>query len=408
MKLNKTGRNIRKNEQGITLIALVVTIIILIILAGVSINLVLGDNGIVNKAKDGRNNYQVAANEEDVTMKTFANEIASLGNGESATPTVTLLDVQKDDMLTKTTNSTYTDLSYSGTNKTVTIPAGYKMTTDSTKIEDGIVIEDSTGNQWVWIPVNEAMAETITATELGGSGKSGVTTTLKSKSELITGKTRVNIGATMGRREPDIATNYDKSDNASTYLKDAGFTNSSTALVNFATDLKNSYKAMIESVEYYGGFYVGRYEITGTLANPTEKQGWAITGTSNVALNNIGGEQEANWYKLYNACSKFTTSSATSRMIWGCTWDEICKYIANKGYTDENSGTFGNYYDVSVKASDGVTEIKAASIDRKLQTGITTFTKTCNIYDLAGNCYELTQEVWNTDNRDSRGRLLWN
>ena len=53
----------RKN-QGITLIALVVTIIVLIILAGVSISLVLGDNGIITKAKEGRTNYLIAANEE--------------------------------------------------------------------------------------------------------------------------------------------------------------------------------------------------------------------------------------------------------------------------------------------------------------------------------------------------------
>ena len=39
-----------KNSKGITLVALVVTIIVLIILAGISINLVLGENGIITKA----------------------------------------------------------------------------------------------------------------------------------------------------------------------------------------------------------------------------------------------------------------------------------------------------------------------------------------------------------------------
>lgn len=53
-----------KGQKGITLVALVVTIIVLIILAGVSIALVLGDNGIVTKAKEGKQNYAVAANEE--------------------------------------------------------------------------------------------------------------------------------------------------------------------------------------------------------------------------------------------------------------------------------------------------------------------------------------------------------
>lgn len=53
-----------KGQKGITLVALVVTIIVLIILAGVSIALVLGDNGIVNKAKQGANDYKAAANSE--------------------------------------------------------------------------------------------------------------------------------------------------------------------------------------------------------------------------------------------------------------------------------------------------------------------------------------------------------
>lgn len=57
-----------KGQKGITLVALVVTIIVLIILAGVSIALVLGDNGIVEKAKDGKQNYAVSANEEHAQL----------------------------------------------------------------------------------------------------------------------------------------------------------------------------------------------------------------------------------------------------------------------------------------------------------------------------------------------------
>lgn len=57
-----------KGQKGITLVALVVTIIVLIILAGVSIALVLGDNGIVTKAREGKQNYAVAANEEQAQL----------------------------------------------------------------------------------------------------------------------------------------------------------------------------------------------------------------------------------------------------------------------------------------------------------------------------------------------------
>ena len=57
-----------KGQKGITLVALVVTIIVLIILAGVSIALVLGDNGIITKAKQGKENYALGANEEDAYL----------------------------------------------------------------------------------------------------------------------------------------------------------------------------------------------------------------------------------------------------------------------------------------------------------------------------------------------------
>ena len=47
-------KSFKKKEKGITLVALVVTIVVLLILAGVSINLVLGENGLVNKAKEAK------------------------------------------------------------------------------------------------------------------------------------------------------------------------------------------------------------------------------------------------------------------------------------------------------------------------------------------------------------------
>ena len=53
MKLNMKKNYLK--EKGITLIALVVTIVVLLILAGVSINALFGDSGIINKAKDAQN-----------------------------------------------------------------------------------------------------------------------------------------------------------------------------------------------------------------------------------------------------------------------------------------------------------------------------------------------------------------
>jgi len=61
-----------KSKKGITLIALVVTIIVLIILAGVSISLILGDNGIVSKTRLAKDNMEVAANEEQASLVNLA------------------------------------------------------------------------------------------------------------------------------------------------------------------------------------------------------------------------------------------------------------------------------------------------------------------------------------------------
>ena len=58
-------------NKGITLVALVVTIIVLLILAGVSLNLVLGDNGIITRAQDAVTKYKEAEAEEQWQMDNF-------------------------------------------------------------------------------------------------------------------------------------------------------------------------------------------------------------------------------------------------------------------------------------------------------------------------------------------------
>ena len=73
-----------KNNKGITLVALVVTIIVLIILAGVSINLVLGDNGIITIAKKAKENTELAKTEEETNLNEIyyqlENESSSSGD----------------------------------------------------------------------------------------------------------------------------------------------------------------------------------------------------------------------------------------------------------------------------------------------------------------------------------------
>ena len=64
-----------KREKGITLIALIVTIIVLLILAGVTISLAVSNQGIFNKAKTATRSYKNAATEEEESLAVAENEI---------------------------------------------------------------------------------------------------------------------------------------------------------------------------------------------------------------------------------------------------------------------------------------------------------------------------------------------
>lgn len=67
-----------KKERGITLVALVVTIVVLLILAGVSITLVLGNNGLIKKTQEAKNSQlQATANEATFFNQTVLTEINS-------------------------------------------------------------------------------------------------------------------------------------------------------------------------------------------------------------------------------------------------------------------------------------------------------------------------------------------
>ena len=91
----KTKEQKNENTKGITLIALVITIIILIILAGVTINLTLGENGIFSKAEQAKENYMVVANEEKEAVSNVEESIDELigESGQKVNPDLAKLKV---------------------------------------------------------------------------------------------------------------------------------------------------------------------------------------------------------------------------------------------------------------------------------------------------------------------------
>lgn len=153
-------------------------------------------------------------------------------------------------------------------------------------------------------------------------------------------------------REPDLTNEDIGSENI------LGFENTKA----MADNLVQEYKNMINSIKKYNGFYIGRYELTGTVESPKEKSGEVLT--------NI------NWYNAYKACQNVIKNNADvkSTMIYGCQWDETMSWLSQKGYnTDSNSSSWGNY--------DG----------SSLNTGSSSRYKANEIFDLAGNYSEWTQ-----------------
>ena len=358
-----------KQEKGITLIALVVTIVVLLILAGVSISLVLNNNGVISKAKEARDKYAEAQTNDEKQL----NEVS--------------------DWIKETVGDTTGGGSAGGSGSTVDgvpIPEGYYYV-GGTKAK-GIVISDNVadkeldkgkenvrrdlaGNQWVWVPVETPSNLYTTVTDgIALSGDTGVKTTKYTNSEIISGIDR-GLPGSYDYREPDLVlgsdgTSYDYANYAT-----AGF----SSLANMAETMKSDYEEMIASLEKYKGFYIGRYELT---ANG-EKTGATQT--------------DVDWYALYKNCTTLEVGSKVkTRMIWGLQWDATCNWLDSSGFSITDSSTWGNYYN---NTADGH--------GSEQNTGYSESWKANNIYDFAGNCYEFTQEAGSTaDTYDTDCRAL--
>ena len=379
-----------KSKSGITLVALVVTIVVLLILAGVSLNLVIGNDGIIRRAKEAQERYRQASENEQKDLELAADYIDEMISGIEKINGVPIPNGYYYVGGTKNTGLVISDES-SDENK-------YKTAEDGKVLKDDLV-----GNQWVWVPVDDVtkLCDTSNTEEYklcGTTDADPVKTKLysSSKSAILSKKRRTTPGTTSDYREPDLVVGssgptYD----AENYKKIVG---ENGTLKEMAELFKREYETMIKSIEKYGGFYIGRYELSGTVDNPTEKKGTTITSKT--------------WYELYNACKKIGAKSDGSdkegiatRMIWGCQWDATCDFIATKGEQKSitDSREWGNYGDSTEPANTG-NYVK----NRKKDTGSNEAWKANNIYDIAGNCYEWTQEADDTSYRACRGGLCYN
>ena len=417
-----------KSTKGITLIALVVTIIILLILAGVSIAMLTGNNGVLTQGKRAKEKTEEKGEQERVNLA--ASSAMTLGMGTITTENLNKA-IQDEFGAGKSVTGTG-PWTYQGEYKSYQIEksgalkeiakAGTKVTTvnygenstaqatadgagnvfakpnDATYVEGtvdtGVVIKDKNNNEWVWVPVDDAtlasMYQTAEGTALAGTT---VTTNKYSKGYIIDGVDRGTPNSS-DYREPDILTDKDTDDTAA----QAGFTATSdkTALKVMAESLVQDYSEMIESIAKYKGFYIGRYELSTKTENGVKV---GIEQKDKVS------QTEKNWYELYKYSKNIAGSqNMQTRMIWGCQWDVTCKWLSEHGYSIKDSSSWGNYSDYNTKNNytEG-NEKYEAKAGEKQNTGFSENWKANNIYDLAGNCREWTQEVSSTNSRADRG-----
>ena len=386
-----------KESKGITLIALVITIIVLLILAGVTIATLTGDNGILKKAGDAKTQTEQAKEDENLkiaiagsygtdgklNLKDLKDNLTNQGidydkNNTGFPLEVTVNGEKKkidangniiesiQSLKTKGTVFKDTTTLEDTYGNQVTIPKGFKIADDSaTEVTGGIVIEDATytntiGSQFVWIPV--------------GTGENAIKKANKEKVDIALGR-------------------YEFTKTTSEY-SGSSFTEDTTA--NHNSDYKNAIAKDIEqfktSVKNNHGYYIGRYEAgvvdynsSVSTSNSDYKINWTGYTGDNIKL--VCKKEQQVWnYVTQNKASELSRNmygseaKVTSDLINSYAWDTAIVFIQKCG-TESNSSTYS--YTVGQSST-------STSAPQTTGTNILSATskvdKQCNIFDMAGNC----------------------
>ena len=340
----------RRNVKGITLIALVITIIVLLILAGVSIAMLTGDNGILAQAQKAKNETENAQLEEENALTGYEQIInASIG--------ITLETITG-----KETNNTVTQ---DKLGNRVVVPAGFRVVNPEDNVEDGIIIEDvaheeTKGSQFVWIPVG---------------------TVHKKDKEDITIK--------LSRYTFDSSGNpTDQGSNiiANCFQEVNTGKENITAKENIESDIEGFRGSAIKN----GGYYIGRYEAR--TVTPRNSGGDLLTQVTlkpnDYVYNYVTQNQAAEISR-----GMYSESNFKSDLINSYAWDTAIDFLQKcDNRTDKNS-----MYSAQ-------TSLNIGNLAEKGTIGTEKEDIICNMYDMASNCWEWTTETSNLEKFPSTGR----
>ena len=341
--MKRTKQQNQKFNQGITLVALVVTIVVLLILSSVSLNLVLGDNGIIVKAKEAAETTAAAQEKEAMERNLLEKELEN----SLSTPAVEPTDGVK----------IPTGFYYVGGTKASGIVISDNKNDKNKYRNQKVVGTDLLGNQYVWIPC----------------------TTDSTSSKLQYARTEWGVEVDGNDNSRAIKDELTLTDASVTY-SDADTANGINADVS--KEIVAQIKAEKASVAQYGGYYIGRYEV-------------GRNSDTAVVKYNQTPYASITWSTAYGLAKKIITNSeVNSYLCSSYAWDTAVNFIQNnstaKNYATSIEGFNGNWNPQAVKDPSG-NVIKPAGTSQQLNTGLTT--QFCNIFDMGGNEAEFTTEL---------------
>ena len=365
-----------RKERGITLIALVVTVIVLIILAGVSISLVLGENGIVNKAKKVKENTELTKTEEETMLNDLVKQIEEGTSGGTTNPPETIKTVEE------VKGGNYFDKATTikdSNGNLIKVPQGFKIAEDSgINVTEGIVIEDNDiidgignnrGNQYVWIPVGTGIKK---------SDGSSVDITLGRYTFADGEEDKAEDGTTVLAKGTPIlqqsADNYTQEVVISSYYKELA--TSRTGVASSGTDGLNTtalnLKGFVDSVKANGGYYIARYEAS-----------YGIDGKANS--------------KVSNSFTESSTAPTTEGALWNNITQMDSATASRNLYEAVKTDLINSYaWDTAIvyiqKFSGDIDYSRQGSKNTSLSNTGANGDEVCKINDMVSNTYEWTTE----------------